>query len=119
VANDEGHCTCVPVLTYSGKACTKSGAKPKHHGIIHQSSKSPHLVKGEDKLGFKPVAMAMDIPGEKIAKESRVNYAKLVTIEHNVKVFFIGRIIERDFPTVQRAVNHCWERKMKQQKHRH
>jgi len=30
--------------------------------------------------------------GQKLAQESRLNYAKVYTIEYNVKVFLIGRV---------------------------
>lgn len=50
-------------------------------------------------------------PGEHISEESRVNYSKLVTVEHNVKVLFVGRILYEDWPIVQQAVDDCWEAK--------
>lgn len=50
--------------------------------------------------------------GEKLAKESRVNYSKLVTIEHNIKVFFIGAVSPTDSDLVSDAVNKCWEEKI-------
>ncbi|UKZ83731.1 hypothetical protein TrVFT333_011540 [Trichoderma virens FT-333] len=56
--------------------------------------------------------------GEKLSKESRVNYSKLVTVEHNVKVFFIGSIVYNDWELVSDAVNHCWNKK-NHQKQRH
>jgi len=49
---------------------------------------------------------------EKLAKESRVNYSKLVTVEHNIRVFFIGRIASEDFDIVTHAVNECWRVKL-------
>lgn len=55
--------------------------------------------------------MKMDVGSEKLAKESRINYAKLVTVEHNVRVFFIGRIVPEDWDNVLNAVDKCWESK--------
>lgn len=45
---------------------------------------------------------------ERIAKEARVNYTKLVTIEYNVKVLFIGELAEDDKGRLQDAVTECW-----------
>jgi hypothetical protein len=59
-------------------------------------------------MGFVPVKLKMEAQGERLAKESRVNYSKLVTVEHNVKVFFIGCIVTSDWPYVSDAVNKCW-----------
>ncbi|KAJ3940125.1 uncharacterized protein N0V96_010135 [Colletotrichum fioriniae] len=115
IANDEGHCTCVPILTYQGKACNKRGVKAHKHGMIY-SHKLHRPLRDEPKLGFPPVRAKITIEGEKLAKESRVNYSKLVTVEHNVKVFFIGYISPDDFEDVEYAVDDCWEKKTRAKK---
>ncbi|UKZ94277.1 uncharacterized protein TrAFT101_009155 [Trichoderma asperellum] len=118
IANDQGHCTCVPILTYGGKGCKKKGVKADKHGIIYERGGKPRLLDKEPKLGFPPVRVEMKQEGEKLSKESRVNYSKLVTVEHNVKVFFIGSIVYNDWELVSDAVNHCWNKK-NHQKQRH
>lgn len=120
IANDQGHCTCVPILTYGSKACNKKGIKPEKHGIIHERGNKPRLLSGEPKLGFAPVKVEITQDGEKLSKESRVNYSKLVTVEHNVKVFFIGHIAAADYDIVADAVNRCWDEKIhRKKKHSH
>ncbi|KAH8905278.1 hypothetical protein BR93DRAFT_929533 [Coniochaeta sp. PMI_546] len=58
--------------------------------------------------------MTITASGEKLAKESRVNYSKLVTIEHNTKLFFIGHIADKDFvDIVMEAVDKCWSEKVR------
>ncbi|KAM4061241.1 hypothetical protein HRG_009881 [Hirsutella rhossiliensis] len=111
IANDLGHSTCVPILTYGGKGCKKRGVKPVKHGVIHERGHKARLLDGEPKLGFAPVRVEMTEEGEKLSKESRVNYSKLVTVEHNVKVFFIGSVVASDWDLVQEAVNRCWNEK--------
>ena len=131
VANDEGHCTVVlvsssvtpyaailltlprrPVLTYERQGCNKKGVKPMKHGIIHQMGKLPQQLPGEPNMGFQPVRAMLDEKAEFLVKESRVNYAKLQTVEHNIPVFFIGKIHPKDFARiVAPAVEYCWERK--------
>ncbi|OAA77505.1 hypothetical protein LEL_04328 [Akanthomyces lecanii RCEF 1005] len=118
VANDQGHCTCVPILTYGGKGCKKHGVKPEKHGIVYERGQKSKKLDGEPSLGFAPVRVEMTEEGEKISRESRVNYSKLVTVEHNVKVFFIGRVHASDWQIVGDAVNSCWEKKI-HQKQRH
>ncbi|RFU76942.1 hypothetical protein TARUN_5290 [Trichoderma arundinaceum] len=107
-----------PILTYGGKGCKKKGVKADKHGIIHERGSKPRLLDKEPKLGFPPVRVEMKEEGEKLSKESRVNYSKLVTVEHNVKVFFIGSILYNDWDLVSDAVNHCWNKK-NHQKQRH
>lgn len=112
VGTDESHhSTCVPILTYERRGCGKKGVRPNKHGIVFEEGQKPRLLRGEPELGFKPVQLNIYAEGEKVAKESRVNYSKLVTIEHNFKVFFIGHIPYPDFEKVQYAVNKCWEDK--------
>ncbi|RYO84596.1 hypothetical protein DL766_010562 [Monosporascus sp. MC13-8B] len=55
----------------------------------------PRPLKREPELGFEPVAVEIYADNEKLQLESRVNYSKLVTIEHNVKVFFIGKVAQQ------------------------
>ncbi|KAI1803375.1 hypothetical protein F4811DRAFT_562548 [Daldinia bambusicola] len=114
VTTDESHhSTCVPILTYDRRGCLKKGVRPSKHGIIYTAGSKPRLLKNEPELGFTPVALQVYAEGEKLAKESRVNYSKLVTIEHNVKVFFIGSITGEDFENVSYAVDVCWNNKMR------
>ncbi|KAH7309472.1 hypothetical protein B0I35DRAFT_482245 [Stachybotrys elegans] len=118
IANDQGHCTCVPILTYGGKACKKHGVKPSKHGIIYQAGHKPKPLRDEPKLGFPPVCVQMHEDSERLSRESRVNYSKLVTIEHNIRVFFIGRIVADDMDKVSEAVNSCWAAKIHRRKHK-
>ncbi|KAL2167272.1 hypothetical protein VTG60DRAFT_1467 [Thermothelomyces hinnuleus] len=112
VANDEGHCTCVPILTYERQGCLKRGVKPSKHGIVYQTGTKPRMLPGEPQLGFSPVRVRLSERTEKLVKESRVNYAKLTTIEHNFRVFFIGSVEPDDFQNIViPAVDTCWERK--------
>jgi hypothetical protein len=58
------------------------------------------------------VRALLDEKTEFLVRESRVNYAKLQTVEHNVPVLFIGRVVQKDFDRiVTPAVETCWERK--------
>ncbi|KAK8035020.1 hypothetical protein PG993_010015 [Apiospora rasikravindrae] len=114
IATDRAHhSTCVPILTYERRACTKPGIQPGVHGIIYSQGRRPGKVNGEKELGYRPVSCTMT-PHEALVKESRVNYSKLVTIEHNVEVKFIGSITEGDFAIVQAAVDDCWRKKNRQ-----
>ncbi|KAI0515381.1 hypothetical protein F5B22DRAFT_656069 [Xylaria bambusicola] len=113
VSTDESHhSTCVPILTYDRRGCGKKGVRPSKHGIIYAVGQKPKLLRNEPELGFDPVPLEIYADGETLARESRVNYSKLVTIEHNVKVFFIGRIPYHYFESVSHAVDKCWSDKM-------
>lgn len=100
-----------PISTYGSKGCKKRGIKPEKHGIITEKGIKSKRLEGEPKLGFPTVRMKMQVDGERLARESRVNYSKIVTVEHNVKVFFIGTIYGDDYDLVVDAVNKCWDQK--------
>lgn len=101
-----------PILTYERRGCTKKGVKANKHGIVYPSTGRAVSLPHEPQLGFRPVRLKLDNHAEKLAKESRINYAKLTTIEHNVRVLFIGRIVREDFNVVTRAVEECWAAKL-------
>ncbi|KAL1841931.1 hypothetical protein VTJ49DRAFT_6322 [Mycothermus thermophilus] len=96
----EGHSHCVPILTYGRQACKKNGVKPDKHGIVHQHNKDPRRLKGEPRLGIPPVRVKLYERAEKISVESRINYSKVYSIEHNVRVFFIGSVVKSDFDDI-------------------
>ncbi|KAI0440060.1 hypothetical protein F4803DRAFT_528877 [Xylaria telfairii] len=114
VSTDESHhSTCVPILTYDRRGCSKKGVKPSKHGIAYVAGQKPKLLRNEPNLGFDPVPVVMTVEGETLARESRIDYSKLITIEHNVKVYFIGRVPLPYFDKVTYAVDLCWSEKLK------
>ena len=69
------------------------GVHPEHHAIIY-TGKSPAMGKNEQ-ITTKSIQMEPNSKRHKLDPYSRINYAKLYTVEHNVKVQFIGKIAER------------------------
>ncbi|OBT95978.2 hypothetical protein VE01_06731 [Pseudogymnoascus verrucosus] len=98
--NYDGHAICLPVLTYRGKGTAKPGIKAAHHAIIFTESKlanrsikhPPRETKPEKKLTNAPICVELMDRREQLDVMSRLNYAKVYTVEHNVKVCFIGKI---------------------------
>jgi hypothetical protein len=96
-------------LTYERRGCSKEGVNPSTHGIVYQEGKRPRTLAGEPKLGFEPVRAIVYGKGEQFAREARVNYAKLQTVNHNCRVAFIGRVAPEDYDSIVRpAVDICW-----------
>lgn len=54
----------------------------------------PSEQHGEN-LTKEPIRVIPKTPRDKLDPESRLNYAKIYTVEHNVKVWFIGHIAEK------------------------
>ena len=59
--------------------------------MIYAGREVPSPLQGEQ-LVKSAVRMELSSPEEKLDLTSRVNYAKVYTIEHNVRVCFIGKI---------------------------
>ncbi|PMD67526.1 uncharacterized protein K444DRAFT_494050, partial [Hyaloscypha bicolor E] len=85
------HCVCLPIKTYGGQGTRKAGAQALHHAVIYSGKEV--VDKGEN-LIKKAVRVEMSSPREKLDSASRINYARVYTIEYNVKVLFIGRVIK-------------------------
>lgn len=81
-----------PILTYSNQGVAKPGVKAAHHAVIYSSKRPPSKLSGEPELLNAPIQIEMVFAGDKLVPESRLNYAKVYTVEHNVKVHFIGRV---------------------------
>jgi hypothetical protein len=81
-----------PILTHGRQGTTKPGVKPEYHALIFTGATPPPLLPGEGTLGKLPIRMIPYNDTEELVPESRVNYAKPSTVEHNYKVCFIGKI---------------------------
>jgi hypothetical protein len=100
-----------PILTYGGQATAKHGVKPQDHCIIytrgnHPKDWKPTEVPGEQKLKNKAIQVDPSHPRYGLLDpESRLNYAKVYTVEHNVKVFFVGYVHKDSAPYFIRDYN--------------
>lgn len=78
-------------MTYGRQGLTKSGAQPEHHAAIYSEKAVTYK---DENLTLRSVMVEMFEKREKLDDMSRINYAKVYTIEYNVKVLFIGRVIK-------------------------
>jgi hypothetical protein len=94
----KAHCTCLPLLTYTGLGTTKPGVNPKDHAAVFTGHKA-QLAPGEAEIGLRPALRVIpNNPKEKLDPMTRLNYAKLYTVEYNVNLRFIGRVDEQSMP---------------------
>lgn len=78
-------------MTYGYQGTKKPGVKAEYHAMIYTGREVPSPLPGEQ-LVKRAVRMEPSSPEEKLDPKSRVNYAKVYTIEHNIRVCFIGKI---------------------------
>ena len=105
-----------PILTYGGQGTAKSGVKPQDHAIVYTSDKGqkrrkeekdipPEELEGEEKLIKKPIRINPLTPRDNLHPASRLNYAKIYTVEYNVKVAFVGTLHEKSVKYFKRDFN--------------
>lgn len=80
------------IHTYGGQGTNKRGAHGEDHAIIYSPGEGPYLLPGEKGIVKTAIRCEMKLPSDKLDPASRLNYAKLYTVEHNVKVAFIGYV---------------------------
>jgi hypothetical protein len=104
VKQKNGHSICIPIVTYGYQGVLKKGVRPEDHAIVY--SGKYEALEGEGKLRLqKPIRIDIRDASQKLDPRSRLNYAKLYTVEHNVKVLFIGRVARSHEQEIIRAYN--------------
>ena len=78
-------------MTYGYQGTNKPGVKAEYHAMIYTGREIPSPLPGEQ-LVKRAVRMEPSSPEEILDPKSRVNYAKVYTIEHNIRVRFVGKI---------------------------
>lgn len=129
VAADRGHCQCLlvatsllsiaseltvsrsPILTYHYQGTKKGGVIPDDHAIVYVGDRPPPNLSGEHTLSKPPIEMIPKNARHKLEPASRINYAKIYTVEHNVKVCFIGRIAQSSEKQLMTDFDNTWNKK--------
>ena len=87
-------CLCLPISTYQGQATTKPGVTAQDHAAVVLEGGQPQYHPNEAKLEKSPMFIKVENHSTgQIDPMSRINFAKVYTVEYNVKVRNIGRII--------------------------
>ncbi|KAH6673471.1 hypothetical protein B0J14DRAFT_49551 [Halenospora varia] len=85
-------CLCLPLYTYSGQGASKADIRVQDHALVYDSSKEDSKGPTEQGLEKDPFPIVVEDPEESIDAMTRMNFAQVYTIQHNVKVAKIGRI---------------------------
>jgi hypothetical protein len=100
VKEGHGFSWCVFINTYQGRGVAKSGLSKTDrlaHAIIYMSGSDAKQAAAEkDMMEKAPLAVSAAAADQKLDIMSRINFGKVHTIEHNVKVMDVGRISRED-----------------------
>lgn len=86
------------IHTYGGRGTTAVHARTRDHVVIYTGDRPPHLIDGESESIWnrRAIQVTLDAKGEPLLPASRLNVAKIHTIEHDVPVAKLGKITPRD-----------------------
>ena len=87
----ENYCIALKIDTYGGKACNAPGVITEKHAIAYSGKKVPERLPGEERLLDTPIRVNPD-DSKGLGPRSRINFGKVFTLEHNIKVASVGQV---------------------------
>lgn len=87
-----------PICTYGRKGLSEKDLPKWQHSVIYSGKKEPGLLPGEapgrGEYGFRQaIRVSPRDKHSQMDRTSRLHYAKMYTVEHNVKVFDFGMVL--------------------------
>jgi hypothetical protein len=95
IANDNN--ITRPITTYGGRGTLKTGLDQGQHAIIYMQGQAPARLAAETGMVKEPLQV-IPARNQKLSPMSRVNFAKMYTVEHNVKVMDVGKVSQDSLP---------------------
>ncbi|EAW14327.1 uncharacterized protein ACLA_073620 [Aspergillus clavatus NRRL 1] len=86
---------CLPITTYGGQGVAKLGVIPEQHAVVYMRGTRPRYGSHEPRMTKDPLEIEPATPDQKLDPMSRLNFGKVYTVEHNVKVLPVGIISPR------------------------
>lgn len=103
------------IWTYGGQGVAKVGVKKSDHAIIFTGRPpAPEPLPGErarrneEPMQAVPIRVDTNDRTETLDSMSRVNFAKVYTIEHNVKVLDFGYVNQHSLPALESQFHTVW-----------
>jgi hypothetical protein len=89
------------INTYNEQGVLKTGLSAddrNKHAIIHMTDKQPTGLPDGNLMNKQAIAVDPASPDQKLHEMSRLDFRRVHTVEHNVKVKDIGRVSSRSMP---------------------
>lgn len=84
---------CLRISTYSGKGTTKSGVASRDHAAVVALGDTYIPQPNGETMDKDPIEVKIENADMTIDPMSRINFTKPYTVEHNVKMRNIGRVV--------------------------
>lgn len=95
------HCLCLPISTYQGKATANAGITAQDHAAIIPIGSEVQLHPDEQVLKKAPLQIKVEDDKISIDPMSRVNFARVSTLEYNLKVRNVGRVVAESIKVME------------------
>jgi hypothetical protein len=84
-------CWCLMLNTHHSKGASKAGVNPDNYAAVFPLGGTFQLGPDEN-LTKEPFPIKVEVSGESISPKSRLNFGRIYTLEHNIRVKKVGRI---------------------------
>ncbi|KAK5112694.1 hypothetical protein LTR85_011205 [Meristemomyces frigidus] len=114
IRDGHSYCSALSISTYGNRGAAARGIILSEHGIIHTGKQPPQPLpaetpsRGEKGMCRTAVRVAMNDPGGRLPPLTRINYGKVFTIQHNVKVNYLGNTLSRSTGEMVRQFREVW-----------
>jgi hypothetical protein len=90
-----------PINTYGNRGLAKPGftkEEVRSHTIIHMAGSPPAKTAEMSLMTKMPIIVNPSDSSQKLSPMSRLNFGKVYTVEHNIKVMDIGKVDTTSMP---------------------
>ncbi|KAK5123700.1 hypothetical protein LTR85_002336 [Meristemomyces frigidus] len=114
IREGESACSAIAIWTYDHRGVAKQGVKKSDHAIIYTGRVAPGVthaeLAGRNEAPMRPDAIRVDSNDrtQRLDPMSRLNFAKVYTVEHNVKVFDFGFVNDQSLRALMFQFRHVW-----------
>lgn len=96
---------CSAISTYKGCGTLKNGCDPREHAVVYNTGINPEscYLDGEKDKGLykEPIQVRPADQSSDLQPTSRIRFGKIYSIEWNVKVKDIGRVVAEDLSALK------------------
>ena len=114
IREGDKYCSALPITSYGHRGVGKPGVNKSEHSIIYTTKHPPDPlptelpVRGEDGMRPNPIRVDTDDPIDKLDSLSRIDYGKVHTIQHNIKVKPFGKVNPKSMFALTNQFGNVW-----------
>lgn len=114
VREGDNYCSALPITTYGGQGVSKAAVKKFEHAIIYTGKIAPKPLQaelpafGERAMRIEAIRVDPDNPEDKLDPMNRLDFGKVHTIQHNIKVRSFGKVHPKSMAALLHQFRSVW-----------